>query len=1058
MCMCNSNMPGKWHNYMEQQFPSNMREVKFYCSSHDSANICRKADILLSNNRTCEVQHSFISENEIVNRFNDWNKFGKEIIWFIDGNKGITIDKLSTGNYLLKFIETWKYKSFIKTYDYILVEKDDNVFKIELKKIKSGMIELKQSKSLKETIDFLTTKPDKIWDFWSDDNVVKSTLTVYQQGAGNGKTFGIWKSILENEDRKTYIIVTKQHSAKAVIKEELIDQINRHKNGDEIHHIENLTNTTTENTEKHYVFKYKHNKSNRECIVIIGTIDSFCYNLSDSNKTGSNYFEGFVNSIAINGATKVQNGYMKYGGQYIQLSKECEIWIDEVQDLPENYYYAMIKLMYETSCYVNVVGDKLQSLEFSENFMTNIATNGLHNINIVIKDPININRRIKVHNMANKINKLIHFDNYNLPVITCDENIPKNGNLNPIKIIKAPIIYANDEKSKIDNFCNTIIDDYKYRVSTYNYKPNDFHVIFPILKNNAIASELESRIQDFWVKKYDSEKYVQYVYFHKHTDGTVINTNDSIDATRIMSIKSSKGDGRKVTYILNVTEKSLKIVSNTNDINIVYESYLHVALTRAKEQIIFALIENNDDIHKRFMDSELTILPLPKITKNITLDVIHQYIDKSHLSDLFVKNNIKCLEIDNKIKPSEIVDWGYHCIKYKIFLFNLIYNIVKFKDLSRAQENSELFVKLGKISKIDICDYDVESFWSFLKNHDLKNLPVFPLCNYSFSKQSNNNDYQKYYQVIKNTMKKVQSHIKTNALNELNIYESFVLTYMIELFSRKNYSELSPLDLYNITHFFQTNSNKEAELLQSITNINNIITMSGITEIENIDWNIFRMISLDSKYTYFNVCKPSFPIIGNNDSTTIHIVLKTKLSHINFVDTMIEILLERILIYNARSDKDKKKFSNKKIETYIFLLDENDFIKIDWEWDKEHLSYIKNEIKCVFEKIFESNHLNIYKYFINKKNQNTEKWDQDPSIIIDNILEDIKIKYKGEYPEYIIDVFKDVNTKIQDEEDYSYIDAFETFNQKLNKKLDLYIKKYLDIPISKTIGKIDKNN
>ena len=120
MCMCNSNMPGKWHNYMEQQFPSNMREVKFYCSSHDSANICRKADILLSNNRTCEVQHSFISENEIVNRFNDWNKFGKEIIWFIDGNKGITIDKLSTGNYLLKFIETWKYKSFIKTYDYIL--------------------------------------------------------------------------------------------------------------------------------------------------------------------------------------------------------------------------------------------------------------------------------------------------------------------------------------------------------------------------------------------------------------------------------------------------------------------------------------------------------------------------------------------------------------------------------------------------------------------------------------------------------------------------------------------------------------------------------------------------------------------------------------------------------------------------------------------------------------------------------------------------------------------------------------------------------------------------
>ena len=72
----------------------------------------------------------------------------------------------------------------------------------------------------------LKTKPEKIWEFWSDENVVKSVLGVYQQGAGNGKTYGIWKSITENIDRKTYIIVTKQHSAKTVIYEELNDQKN----------------------------------------------------------------------------------------------------------------------------------------------------------------------------------------------------------------------------------------------------------------------------------------------------------------------------------------------------------------------------------------------------------------------------------------------------------------------------------------------------------------------------------------------------------------------------------------------------------------------------------------------------------------------------------------------------------------------------------------------------------------------------------------------------------------------------------------------------------------
>lgn len=213
-------MPGKWHNNMESLFPEEMREVRFFCST----NICRKADIRLSINRTCEIQHSYISENEIIERFNDWNEFGKEIIWLIDGNEGIILDKLSNGNYLIIFKQYWKYKSFSKTYDNILLEIDGNIFKIELNKIKSNMIELKEPKTLQETIDFLKTKPDKIWDFWSDDNVIKSVLGIYQQGAGNGKTYGIWKSIIENIDKKTYIIVTKQHSAKTVIYDELNDQ------------------------------------------------------------------------------------------------------------------------------------------------------------------------------------------------------------------------------------------------------------------------------------------------------------------------------------------------------------------------------------------------------------------------------------------------------------------------------------------------------------------------------------------------------------------------------------------------------------------------------------------------------------------------------------------------------------------------------------------------------------------------------------------------------------------------------------------------------------------
>ena len=1032
-------MPGKWHTKMENLFPKNMQEVKFYCSSKNS-NISRRADICLSNTRTCEIQHSYISENEIINRFNDWNNFGKEIIWLIDGNIGIEIEQLSSGNYLIIFNEAWKYKSFIIKYDFILLEKNEVVFKIELNKIKSGMLEIKESKSLQETVDYLKTKPEKIWNFWPDDNVIKSRFTIHQEGAGNGKTFSIWKSILENIDKKTYIIVTKQHTAKVVIYEELMDQIRRFQNGEELFHIENLTDNSEENTEKHYVIKFTHKESLRECKVIIGTIDSFCYNLAHSNSKGSDFFKGIVNNIAVKGATKIKNGYMNFGGQYIQLSKECEIWIDEVQDLPGYYFHAMCKLMYETSCYIHVVGDKLQSLEFESNFLTSIEKEGLPNIGVIIEEPKNINRRIKVTNMVEYINNLVNFEKYKLPKIECDDKVKKQINLNPIKIIDSPIIYANEQNDeKINNSCNLIMNKYKFEVENNNYLPPDFLIIFPIMTKNVIAGELQSRIQEYWSNKYNNSNYIQYVYLHKHTEGSVINTKDSINATRIMSIRASKGDGRKVVFVLGVTESSLKMVSKVK--NLVYESHLHVALTRAKNQIYFGLVKNNDDIHKRFVKTGY-VEYLPNISKNINLDKITELIDKDKLIKLLDKNNISpenILKEEINIQCKEQVDWGYHCIKYQTFYYNIILNILKNRFKNSSIENSQLFVKLNIISKYTIVEYNVNEFYNFLTKYQYKDLPHFPLCNLS-----NNPEYQKNnFNIIKNTMEKVKKSIKNKSIDKLNVYESIVLAYMIELETNHKYSEMTPMDIYNITHFFQSNTNKETELLNNIVNNENIIDTSGIKDYQNINWNIFKHIELNSEYDYFKINKLQFPIIGNNETDIKHIVLKSDISELNFWDIIIEILLERFIIYNPKSEEDIRKFKDKKINTYLFLLDKNSFIKFVWDWDKALFKDIKSELKVVFEEYYQNNHNDIYKYFTHIKDTNKEKWDKEPNILIDKIIYDFK-KYSN-FPEYIIDFFKDINTKIEDNEEYDYIDNFQCFNDKLNRKLTKNINKYLEL-------------
>ena len=513
------------------------------------------------------------------------------------------------------------------------------------------------------------------------------------------------------------------------------------------------------------------------------------------------------------------------------------------------------------------------------------------------------------------------------------------------------------------------------------------------MKNNVIASELQSRIQEYWVNKYNNE-YTQYVYLHKHTEGKVINTNDSVNATRIMSIRSSKGDGRKVVFVLGVTEESLKIVSN-KEMGLVYESHLHVALTRAKNQIYFGLIENNDDIHIRFGNKGY-VKYLPNISKKIKIDKICELINQDNSIELLKQNNISldninkeenkieqsetesctpgAIEVDeqleygenaadiaadnmarivaadiaadnmerivtteietpqvigasqdnliellkqnninfkniiqkeNKIKQSETVDWGYHCIKTQTFYYQVILNIIKNKDINNKYDKSHLLVTLRKISNYPIIDLKVNDYYEFLnkyqysKNKDNK-MSEFPLC-----KLSDKHEYIKYYNKIKETLKKVQEKLKTNKLDELNVYESILLTYMIQIETCGKFADMTPMDIYNITHFFESNNNKEKDLLNNLNNIKDIINKSKIVDYENINWNVFKHIEMYHRKNkdFFKISKLQFPIIGNNKTDIVHIVLKPDISQLNFWDIMIEILLERFLIYNPKNDK-----------------------------------------------------------------------------------------------------------------------------------------------------------
>ena len=485
---------------------------------------------------------------------------------------------------------------------------------------------------------------------------------------------------------------------------------------------------------------------------------------------------------------------------------------------------------------------------------------------------------------------------------------------------------------------------------------------------------------------------------------------------------------------------SLKIISN-NEIGLIYESLLHVALTRAKNQIYFGLIKNNDNIHKRFGECGY-IDYLPPIKNNISISKILQFINKDNFINLLNKNinQEDILNNDLKINQSETVDWGIHCIKYYTYYYNVILHIINNKNESKSHENSQLFVVIDIISKLTIIDdYNVSDFWKYLYEYQnkKKDLPIIPLCIISTKPE-----YKLYSKIIKNAMINVQKHIQLKSIHKLNVYESIILTYMINLYINKNYSDITPMDIYNITDYFQDNT-KEKLLLMNIENIITIISKSGINnDYQNINWNIFKRFELYTKedyIKYFKIYKYDFPIIGNNEKDIIHIALKSNISSLNFWDVMIEILLERFIIYNHNT-KDISKYENKKINTYIYLLDTNDYKKIDWSsWeDKTLMTDIKIEIKKAMELYYQNYHNDIYKNFIYNKNKKIEIWNNKPDIIIDSFITKIT-----EFPIYIKSVFDDIKTKIEEGEEYSYINTFETFNNKLNKRLNVYLNKYL---------------
>jgi hypothetical protein len=692
---------------------------------------------------------------------------------------------------------------------------------------------------------------------------------------------------------------------------------------------------------------------------------------------------------------------------------------------------------------------------------------------------------------VNFVNGVIPFEKYGLPPITeiCDGccKYTHENSIIPYNIFEVPTIYSDDfEFAKIDRVIEKIIFFMDKEIDKYNYLPNNFMFIFPILSKNIFATMLETRIQNYWINKFNDityqaslklnefwkdkmndNKFYKYVYLHKSDEGKSINLKESENATRILSIHSSKGNGCEVVFVLGITEKSLTIFSKKTG-NLVYDSLLHVAITRQKKSIYIGIEKNHDDICNKFIklgiDEDEEIQPtLNCIKRHNKYSKVQNYVNDNDKifteinNKIIEPNNYKILLPINKDKKN-IIDIGHHKIRWCVMFYNIMSNVIE-NEVIESQEYKNQFITILKnlsnkpISCNNYANYnkklreiDENNKKKFNKNKILENNNEIPLLLFDANERTK---FYKYTNILKDIMTNIQNkiikYIKIHKLPPLCPLECIILIFMIKLVDNGSYSDISIMDIYSIMYCYDSCSNEidkehteknkcichncfdegnfnnnssHNEIRKSIKkHYNNVDQINAtyihytkyITEtlqIENMTYNTFHPVFFGNKNKNFEIMN-KYDIIGHSNNHVIYFRIKPQFNELNFNNTICEEILNNFIILNIRSDcENYKRYNNKKIYTCILTLDSVEPIFYELNIDKNDI-LLKQSIKTYLLTTYSERHELIYKFYkycYKNKPKNKNS--------INYTMEELNNKYPN-HPQYISDCFYDINKELE---------------------------------------------
>lgn len=1001
----------------------------------------RRADVVV-NDFIIEIQHSCIEKEEVLNRNHDYALHNKKVIWIIDGNKGIDIN---THSNILDFKEDWKYNSFVDCNcynDYIYIDIKGLIYRINPNHVKSCMIKVSEPLLKPYFIDLLKNNID----LWETPLIHQCRLFIRQSGAGNGKSYQII-NMIQKEQFKQYnkfIFVTKQHSARNIIKEEFRNQ---YETG-----ALKITNLELKDLKKKYVYNFKIDGINKS--LIIATIDSFMFSLGNKENKSFDLFEGIVESIVNDHIEIENNGKIRFANVDPRLCSETLYIIDEVQDLLPVYADALIKIMKYTHMDAYVVGDKLQSISNEINALTQFME---CNFSKVILPPENICRRFSHPILVNFVNHMVPFDKHNLPPVSINEE----------KVYDEPLVMIplkrRDNDSERDQL-DKIMYYFEKEVNTYDYLPEDFLIVTPFVSQNPFVNGLHMAIEDFWINKlkepeyrekiksksefwnkHIDDVYYNYAVFHKSEEGSSINLDDSIHSTRIVSIHSSKGDGRNVVFALELQESSLKKYSGMKD-SLIYDSLLHVAITRMKSKLYIECA--NDDIGRKVREfmalndmeicpDELLIENKIKVTDIIQLcaNKVIEYIDTNY---------------DDEYNESKhIIDMSHHAIRFGIMFMKMCISIQN----EKYDRNSHIQTILNNALTRPIIS--VKNWKEYNKllisKKPFISINTIPLIKFK------GKEYLELYEIIHNNICMIQEQGNVN-LYKLCPLQCIIFYYMVEITSQGKYSNITILELYKIIHTYKNSytptKGHETCMCNDFKPSTNSFTvylkdhydkMRHLNKImeqlkenyPNTSWNTNCKLEYTGANKEF-IITTKVSLIGYNKNSTILCYIKPDINKLNYTETKIKSFIDSFIIRNIEDNekpylKDKyEKYIGKHIIICIIALNKDEPLIIDFENEDIELKKILNTTLYDYYCIKNKEVVQYYNSFQCNYSDFCDKYNKMNALL--------QPKQNAYYISRTINGINSIYDEIDDKE--SFIEKLK-FLERLTKEMKKTIDKYL---------------